>query len=191
MGIIYRSFLIFHFIKHLKLEGVKILRQGKTPTLDLLNNLAKFGAVRSLKMTRIGLIYKGQKVSKITKDDFKILRKSFSIFGPVESYMIEGKGPVSGFQSKVYTGKKRFAADLNRLRGIILDLEDEAQSTGQHLESITIKHVHPSLEIIGNDGVVLHPLTKADIEVRERLELLVGIPVKVEALTPSFLKYSI
>lgn len=104
--------------------------------------------------------------------------------------MIIGEGQDFHCQSDIYIGQKRYAANINQLRSIVLDLQDQAESLGKELKRIIVKHVHPSLEIIGKTGIVLHPLTNADIDLKERLELIVGKPVEVQALTPSLIKYS-
>ena len=190
MSLIYKSFLLINFIRHLRTSGLQVLLSGRIPSLSLLSELAKIGGVKSLKMTPRGPIYKGQRIQEFEKQDFKLIRKSFTFMGPRESYMVVAEGFESSFASEIYIGKKRYAANINQLRSIVLDLQDRAFLAGDDIRKIVIKHVHPSLEIIGRSGVVLHPLTSADIDVREKLELLVGRRVEVQALTPSLIKYS-
>lgn len=111
-----------------------------------------------------------------------------------EHLQIIFKGMSRTYNSKIFSGTKQSVSSFEEVLDEIIYKKRELENYGEIIKSIHILHTHPSLEHLAasekSTYITLHPLSKSDISLMEKIQAYFHFPIFLSAITPSRIQYT-
>jgi hypothetical protein len=213
------SFFYFSFLEFLKKDNFKwayerpsfflwkrfqILHPhliSKKQSLALLNyeHLRRFvsqeGRFQSLSMSegRIFFYKKevgNQLVTRNQGDEKKLLKLSSLNFYPHEVGQIQIITRQKTYSSKAFHGCINQVGSFNKILNETQKLLYLAKSEGADIQKVELKHTHPTIDLLADDGeelkLILGGLSSKDVLMAKAISQYIECKISIKAITPSF-----
>ncbi len=138
-----------------------------------------------LKAINNRVLFNGQEIRPITRNEYDLLKHSYALFGLVKREVLQICLELDNghkFFSKIIKGTHNRVSTYAGILSQTLELESQARRFGGEVIKLSLSHTHLSQCEVAHDRLRLCMLSESDMKVVKRLKEFRNYPIEIKAI---------